>query len=41
LVDGGSIVADGPPSAVMDSPKLVRAFRIEKDGRSWRISAEA
>ena len=41
LVDGGMIVADGSPTEVMDSPELVRAFRIEKDGRSWRISEEA
>ena len=41
LVDGGMIVADGSPTEVMDSPELVRAFRIEKDGRSWRINEEA
>lgn len=41
LVDGGRIVADGPPTEVMDSPELVRAFRIEKDQRGWRISGKA
>ena len=41
LVDGGRIVADGSPTEVMESPELVRAFRIEKDGRSWKISEEA
>jgi iron complex transport system ATP-binding protein len=41
LVDDGTIVADGSPTEVMDSPELVRAFRIEKDGRGWRISEEA
>ena len=38
LVDGGRIVADGSPTEVMDSPELTRAFRIEKDGRNWKIS---
>ena len=38
LVDGGRIVRDGSPTEVMDSPELVRAFRIEKDGRNWKIS---
>jgi iron complex transport system ATP-binding protein len=38
MVDGGRIVTDGSPAEVMDSPELIRAFRIEKDGRSWRIS---
>ena len=41
LVDGGRIVADAAPADVMDSPELARAFRIEKDGRNWRISEEA
>jgi iron complex transport system ATP-binding protein len=41
LVDDGMIVADGSPTEVMDSPELVRAFHIEKDGRGWRISEEA
>jgi iron complex transport system ATP-binding protein len=38
LVDGGRIAADGFPAGVMDSPALIRTFRIEKDGQSWRIS---
>ena len=38
LVHGGLIVADGSPTEVMDSRELIRAFRIEKDGRTWRIS---
>jgi iron complex transport system ATP-binding protein len=41
LVDGGRVVADGSPTEVMDSPELIRAFRIEKDGRSWKISERA
>src|SRR5215207_1280872 len=41
LVDGGRVVADGSPTEVMDSPVLARAFRIEKDGRSWKINEEA
>jgi len=41
LVDGGRIVADGSPDEVMDSPELVRAFRLVREGRSWRISEEA
>jgi len=41
LVDGGRVVADGSPTEVMHSPVLARAFRIEKDGRSWKINAEA
>jgi hypothetical protein len=41
LVDGGKVVADGPPIEVLDSPELARAFRIEKNGRSWKISEEA
>ena len=38
LVDGGRIAADGSPAEVMDSPALIRTFRIEKDGQSWKIS---
>ena len=41
LVDGGRIIRDGSPTEVMDSPELVHAFRIEKDGRNWRISEKA
>jgi iron complex transport system ATP-binding protein len=41
LVDGGKVVADGPPTEILDSPELARAFRIEKDGRSWKISEGA
>ena len=41
LVDGGTIIADGPPAEIMDSAELARAFRIRKDGRSWRISEKA
>ena len=41
LVDGGKVVADGSPIEVLDSPELARAFRIEKEGRSWKISKEA
>ena len=40
LVDAGKVVADGSPTGIMDSPELARAFRIEKDGRSWKISEE-
>ena len=41
LIDDGRIVADGSPAEVIDSPELTRAFRIEKDGRNWRISEKA
>lgn len=41
LMDGGKMIADGYPAEVMDSPELVRAFRIMRDGRNWTISDEA
>ena len=40
-MDGGKMIADGYPAEVMDSPELVRAFRIMRDGRNWTISEEA
>jgi iron complex transport system ATP-binding protein len=41
LLDGGRIIADGSPAEIMDSAELVRAFRIRKEGQSWRISEKA
>ena len=41
LIEGGRVIRDGSPTEVMGSPELVRAFRIEKDGRNWRISEKA
>lgn len=39
LVDGGRIIADGAPEAILRSPELAHAFRIEKAGAGWRIGA--
>ena len=41
LVDRGGIIADGLPAAVLESPKLSSAFRIEKAGSAWRISEKS
>ena len=41
LIAGGRIVADGTPGAILESPELAHAFRIEKAGRGWRISARS
>jgi iron complex transport system ATP-binding protein len=41
LIAGGRIVADGTPGAILESSELAHAFRIEKAGRGWRISARS
>lgn len=41
LVDGGRIIADGSPAAILESPELSTAFRIEKAGTAWRISEKS
>lgn len=41
LIAGGRIVADGAPGAILESPELAHAFRIEKAGSGWRISARS
>jgi iron complex transport system ATP-binding protein len=41
LVDGGRIIADGSPAAILDSPELSTAFRIEMAGTAWRISEKS
>lgn len=40
VVDGGRILADGPPSEILASPDLARAFRIVKAESGWRIGAK-
>lgn len=37
LVDGGRIVGDGAPSAVLASAQFAAAFRIERLGSGWAI----
>lgn len=41
LVDGGRIIADGSPAAILESPELSTAFRIEMAGTAWRISEKS
>lgn len=38
LVDGGKVRADLPPAAMLSSPELSAAFRIERGGRGWQLS---
>jgi iron complex transport system ATP-binding protein len=37
LVDGGRIVADGPPDAMLEGDEIARAFRLERKGSSWKV----
>lgn len=37
LVNGGRIVADGAPAAILASPALAEAFGIERGDSGWRI----
>jgi len=41
LVDGGEVRADLPPAAIMPSPELSAAFRIERGPRGWQLSSPA
>lgn len=41
LVHDGTIVADGRPGEILNSPSLSHAFRIERGATGWRISPEA
>ena len=41
LVDDGRIAADGAPSAVIRSADLANAFRVLRDGSSWRMMPAA
>jgi iron complex transport system ATP-binding protein len=41
LVDRGEIIAGGSPGAILDSPALSSAFRIERAGLGWRISEKS
>lgn len=40
LVDRGSIIADGTPAAILESPELSCAFRIERAGSGWKIGGK-
>ena len=39
LVDHGRIVADAPPSDLLESQELSTAFRVERHDGAWRISS--
>ena len=41
LVDGGEVRADLPPAAIMPSPELSAAFRIERGPGGWQLSSPA
>ena len=37
LMAGGAVRADLPPSAMLESPELADAFRIQREGVGWRV----
>ena len=41
LMDGGSLVADMPPTEMLDSPALAHAFRIERSASGWAVRRSA
>lgn len=41
LMDGGSLVADMPPTEMLDSPALADAFRIERSASGWAVRRSA
>ena len=41
LVDGGRIVADRRPDAMLESDEIARAFRVERAGSRWKVSGQA
>ncbi|WP_395623915.1 ABC transporter ATP-binding protein [Sphingomonas daechungensis] len=41
LIDRGSVAADGSPEEILNSPKLSKAFRIDRVQAGWRIREDA